>query len=159
MGEHHDAEGLIEILANGPYAAQLIAAHYLGRFGDKSAIDPLDVASQKWHPNAPSESNPFVDAIAAIEARAKEEQRQMELEAKKQKILEKTLPLIRSRLEKTEPNAPGTTSIAADANAISSEPNTFAAASSAAEPNQPAMDPHAAVPADANQLADSNSAM
>lgn len=71
LGEKKDMEGLIRILQTGSYPAQLVAANYLGRFADKTAIDALDQAAQKWYAHESNETNPFIEAIKAIENRAK----------------------------------------------------------------------------------------
>jgi DNA-directed RNA polymerase specialized sigma24 family protein len=169
LGERHDAEGLVEILRNGPYPAQLAAAHFLSQFGDKSAIDALDRAAQKWYPDKPSETNPFVDAIAAIETRIRDEKKWDDLERKKQAILETAKPLLKKRLEKAEPNA-----VQMEPNAPQSEPNDPEMIPAAAtvqsepngagtEPNQTSSEPNAAGAAaisaasDANQIAEPNS--
>jgi DNA-directed RNA polymerase specialized sigma24 family protein len=182
----HDTEGILEILRNGPYSAQLIAAHYLTQFGDESAIDPLDKAAQKWYPDKPSEANPFVDAIVAIENRIRKENRQDELEKKKQEILKTALPLIKKRLGKTDPNAVGQ----AEPIEVQSEPNVLGTSHAVEsvqivpvepndsnisetipieiEPNKPNSsvdEPNAAeataipMESDANQIADTNSAI
>lgn len=175
LGEQHDIEGLVEIVRNGPYSVQLAAAHFLGQFGDKSAIDALDRAAQKWFPGKPSESNPFVDAIAAIEARIRDEKKQEELEKMKQAVLDTALPLLKKKLEKTEPNAAPTepnkpqsepnTPKAVETPQVAVEPNAVAAPPAGTEPNKPQSEPNvtgaAAIPtpSDANRIADSNSAI
>lgn len=83
LGENKDVAGLIRILQTGSYPAQLIAAKYLGQCADKSAINALDQAAQKWYAHETNETNPFIEAIKAIENRAKVRQR---LEAELEKI-------------------------------------------------------------------------
>ncbi len=83
LGENKDIEGLIRMMQTGSYPVQLIAAKYLGQFADKSAINALDQAAQKWYAHETNETNPFIEAIKAIENRAKVRQR---LEAELEKI-------------------------------------------------------------------------
>jgi DNA-directed RNA polymerase specialized sigma24 family protein len=77
LGTAQDVEGLLGVLRAGTYPAQIAAAYYLGQYGDKSAINLLDQAAQKWYVENPGGTNPFIEAIAAIEnrmrLRAKEE--------------------------------------------------------------------------------------
>jgi hypothetical protein len=73
MGETRDVQGLLGVLRTGPYPMQIVAAHYLGQFGDKAAIDLLDRAAQKWYAENPTEENPFIGAIEAIENRTRQE--------------------------------------------------------------------------------------
>ena len=73
MGETRDVQGLLGILRTGAYPMQIVAAHYLGQFGDKAAIDLLDRAAQKWYAENPTEENPFIGAIEAIENRTRQE--------------------------------------------------------------------------------------
>jgi hypothetical protein len=73
MGETRNIQGLLGVLRTGPYPMQIVAAHYLGQFGDKAAIDLLDRAAQKWYAENPTEENPFIGAIEAIENRTRQE--------------------------------------------------------------------------------------
>jgi DNA-directed RNA polymerase specialized sigma24 family protein len=86
MGVNRDVEGLLGILRTGSYPSQIVAAHYLGQFGDKTAIDLLDRAAQKWYAESPIEKNPFVEAIRAIEDRTRE---QLQEQLRKASILDK----------------------------------------------------------------------
>ncbi|MEN6306994.1 MAG: hypothetical protein ABFD91_04490, partial [Anaerohalosphaeraceae bacterium] len=115
LGEKKDMEGLIRILQTGTYPAQLVAANYLGRFGDKTAIDALDQAAQKWYAHESNETNPFIESIKAIENRAKVRQR-LEEELEKLKAQQKAaadkladqqqdVP-VKSEPVPTEPNKP-----------------------------------------------------
>ncbi|MBM4103989.1 MAG: hypothetical protein FJ263_08045 [Planctomycetes bacterium] len=76
MGETKDVQGLLGVLRTGAYPMQIVAAHYLGQFGDKAAIDLLDRAAQKWYAENPTEENPFIGAIEAIENRMRQEIRE-----------------------------------------------------------------------------------
>lgn len=112
LGENKDVEGLIRILQTGSYPAQLIAARYLGQCADKSAINALDQAAQKWYAHETNETNPFIEAIKAIENRAKVRQRlEAELEKiKAQQTREKSAEQQEdpSTPETAEPNQSGT---------------------------------------------------
>lgn len=80
LGKAQDVEGLMGILRTGTFPAQIAAAYYLGRYGDKSAINLLDQAAQKWYAQNPAGKNPFLEAIEAIETRMRQ-QMQEELKA------------------------------------------------------------------------------
>jgi len=67
-GMRGDAAALVNILKTGSFVSQITAAHYLGQFGDASAIDPLLDAQQRWFADA-MEDNPFARAAAEIEER------------------------------------------------------------------------------------------
>lgn len=67
-GMRGDAAELVKILKTGSFISQITAAHYLGQFGDASAIDPLLDAQQRWFADA-MEDNPFARAAAEIEER------------------------------------------------------------------------------------------
>lgn len=67
-GSNGDIQGLLEVLEEGPYPAQVAAAVFLGRIGDESAIGPLEKAARRRHPD-PQETNPFLTAIEQIEQR------------------------------------------------------------------------------------------
>ena len=71
IGMRGDTAGLLEALKSGSEIAQMAAAHYLGRFGDESAIEPLELAESRWFPNG-SPDNPFALAIAQIRQRLEE---------------------------------------------------------------------------------------
>jgi hypothetical protein len=86
LGMAQDVEGLLGILRSGTYPAQIAAAHYLGQYGDQSAINLLDQAAQKWYAENSTGTNPFIEAIAAIENR-KQLQARQELQAKAQSLL------------------------------------------------------------------------
>jgi len=120
LGEKKDIEGLIRIMQTGSYPVQLIAAKYLGQFADKSAINALDQAAQKWYAHETNETNPFIEAIKAIENRARVRQRlEAELEKiKAQQTVEKSTEQDEGLSEPkiAEPNQPET------------EPNTTEAA-------------------------------
>jgi len=67
-GSVGDVPELLRILQSGPYPAQVAAAVFLGRFGDASAIGPLERASRRWFPSSTDE-DPFLLAIEQIEQR------------------------------------------------------------------------------------------
>ena len=71
IGMRGDAAGLLEVLKSGSEIAQMAAAHYLGRVGDASAIEPLELAESRWFPNG-SPDNPFALAITQIHQRLEE---------------------------------------------------------------------------------------
>jgi DNA-directed RNA polymerase specialized sigma24 family protein len=109
LGMAQDMEGLLGILRTGTYPAQIAAAYYLGQYGDPSAINLLDQAAQKWYTEDSTGTNPFIEAIAAIENRMRLQARQ-ELQAKVQSLLtrkpsvpETPLPLYETRIPR-EPN-------------------------------------------------------
>ncbi|MBN2513976.1 MAG: hypothetical protein JXB18_13650 [Sedimentisphaerales bacterium] len=116
LGENNDVQGLIGILQTGSYPAQLVAAKYLGQFADKSAINALDQAAQKWYAQETNETNPFIEAIKAIENRALVRQR---LEAELEKI--KTRQAVAESTEQgEEPSVAENT----EPNQLETEPNT-----------------------------------
>lgn len=162
-GEQKDLESLVDIVRKGAYPAQLAAAHYLAKIGDKSAIDPLDRAAQKWYPSTPSETNPFIEAIAAIEVRIQEQARRQELEQRKQIVLETALPLIKERLRKREPNAaasePNEPNVPQEPNQLHAVPKIESADANGAEPNILHTEPNRAEePNDVNVLEPVNGA-
>lgn len=67
-GVQRDIAGLIDILQSGQYAPQLVAAHFLGQYGDASVINPLQEAARQWYSDE-LEENPFLAAIETIELR------------------------------------------------------------------------------------------
>lgn len=67
-GMRADTAELLRILKTGSFISQITAAHYLGQFGNASAIDPLLDAQQRWFPDT-MEDNPFTRAAAEIEDR------------------------------------------------------------------------------------------
>ncbi|MEJ5258794.1 MAG: hypothetical protein WHS88_01235 [Anaerohalosphaeraceae bacterium] len=67
-GSAGDVPELLRILQSGPYPAQVAASVFLGRFGDATAIGPLEKASRRWS-SSPTEDDPFLLAIEQIEQR------------------------------------------------------------------------------------------
>jgi DNA-directed RNA polymerase specialized sigma24 family protein len=128
LGAAQNIEGLLGILRTGSYPAQIVAAYYLGQFGDKTAIDLLDQAAQKWYAENPMEKNPFIEAIAAIEGRMREQMRDA---LRKAQIPPEPRPVAR------EPNF-----ILKEQTAVE-EPNTLPTQkTSATEPNKPQREPN-----------------
>lgn len=70
-GTRQDIPALLEILHSGRYAPQIVAAHFLGRYGDASVINPLQEAAEQWYSEERGE-NPFLAAIEAIEERLRQ---------------------------------------------------------------------------------------
>jgi DNA-directed RNA polymerase specialized sigma24 family protein len=139
LGATKDVEGLVGILRTGSYPAQIIAAHYLGQFGDKSAIDMLDRAAQKWYAGNPTEKNPFTEAIESIENRMRQEVQ----DALYQAQIEKSFPKAK------EPNLVMQTALPA--------PNILPKTKKiAAEPNVPTPPTHVFSLPDANVLPETN---
>jgi hypothetical protein len=118
MGETRDIQGLLGVLRTGSYPMQIVAAHYLGQFGDKAAIDLLDRAAQKWYAENPTEENPFIGAIKAIENRMRQEMRES---------LQKTQMATAPPQAKAEPNVIKTPlpdpNVLPKAKTIAAEPN------------------------------------
>lgn len=71
-GRSGDLAGLLKILKTGQFESQLAASHFIGIFGDESAIDLLAEAEQQWYPNGPDD-NAFATAIAQIDQRLLDE--------------------------------------------------------------------------------------
>jgi DNA-directed RNA polymerase specialized sigma24 family protein len=86
LGTAQDIEGLLGILRTGTYPAQIAAAYYLGQYGDQSVINLLDQAAQKWYAENSTGTNPFIEAIVAIENRMRL-QAGRELQAREQSLL------------------------------------------------------------------------
>jgi DNA-directed RNA polymerase specialized sigma24 family protein len=109
LGTAQDIEGLLGLLRTGTYPSQIAAAYYLGQYGDKSAINLLDQAAQKWYAENSTDTNPFIEAITAIENRMRLQARQ-ELQAKVQSLLsrkpaaQETHPPLNNKIISQEPN-------------------------------------------------------
>ena len=67
MAKAEDVEGLIGVLEEGEFAGKLVAASYLMKIGDESAIEPLEKLSAEWYGD--KDVNPFSAVIAAIRKR------------------------------------------------------------------------------------------
>lgn len=67
-GKERNLEELIRILSEASYPAQITAAHFLGMYGDASAINPLEQAAKRWNID-PKQENLFLRAIDQIEQR------------------------------------------------------------------------------------------
>jgi hypothetical protein len=141
LGMAQDMEGLLGILRTGTYPAQIAAAYYLGQYGDQSAINLLDQAAQKWYTENSTGTNPFIEAIAAIENRMRLQARQ-ELQAKVQSLLTRKpasqeihLPL-NNKIMPQEPNILSKQAVAASQPQppILPEPNALPKESNDTEP-------------------------
>jgi hypothetical protein len=145
LGMAQDMEGLLGILRTGTYPAQIAAAHYLGQYGDQSAINLLDQASQKWYTENSTGANPFIEAIAAIENRMRLQARK-QLQAKAQSLLSRKTAANKTTISR-EPNvvpkqesAKPLLPILPDPNAAPEEPNdTESLLIVHMEPNEPAI--------------------
>lgn len=67
MAQAEDIEGLIGVLEEGEFAAKLVAASYLMKIGDQSAIEPLEKLSAEWYGD--KDVNPFSAVIEHIRKR------------------------------------------------------------------------------------------
>ena len=65
LGQEGNVDALLEILKSGQFVSQRIAAPFLGKLADPSAIDLLQQAEEQWYPDSPGD-NPFADAIEQI---------------------------------------------------------------------------------------------
>jgi len=65
LGQAGNVDALLEILKSGQFVSQRIAAPFLGKLADPSAIDLLQQAEEHWYPESPND-NPFADAIEQI---------------------------------------------------------------------------------------------
>ncbi len=128
-GTEQDIPALLEILRTGHYSAQLVAAHFLGQYGDASVINPLQNAAEHWYPSE-REENPFLKAIDAIETRLRE-QASEEVETPEEPETPGVLPVA------TEPNLPPAAATVPDANSLDHLPS---APDMTADPNEAAVD-------------------
>jgi DNA-directed RNA polymerase specialized sigma24 family protein len=65
LGQRGDVEALLEILKSGQFTSQRIAAVFLGKIADPTAIEPLQEAEEQWYPDSLND-NPFAEAIEQI---------------------------------------------------------------------------------------------
>ncbi len=131
-GQRKDVQELMKIIRTGQYPAQVLAAHYLGQYGDSSAIGVLDSASQKWFAGQAGQENPFMNAVKAIEKRIDLQKRQQEY----QKIAENVKTIIQTRNAQESPQPS-----AKEPNLPPEKPHQPKPAV-APEPNLPAAKPH-----------------
>lgn len=68
LGKAGDLNALLEILKSGQYESQAMAAIFIGKLADPSAIELLEQAEEQWYPE-PEEGNPFDKAIKEILSR------------------------------------------------------------------------------------------
>lgn len=131
-GQRKNVQELMKFIRTGQYPAQVLAAHYLGQYGDSSAIGALDSASQKWFAGQAGQEDPFMTAIKAIEKRIDLQKRQQEY----QKIAENVKTIIHTRNAQIPPPQP-----AKEPNLPPEKPHQPKPATAPAEPNLPATKP------------------
>ena len=68
LGQNGNVDALLEILKSGQLANQVVAALFIGKLADPSAIPLLEQAEEQWYPES-TEDNPFAKALAEILAR------------------------------------------------------------------------------------------
>ena len=67
VGLDKDIPALVRILQEGPFSAQIVAAHFLGQYGDAEVINDLQKVARQQYSDL--EDNPFLKAIETIEVR------------------------------------------------------------------------------------------